>query len=68
LKELSQIQFNQRLEMISIERDIRHMETELAYHRENTRIFEEKLQKQQHILGRMQRKIQREFKGDCTNE
>ena len=61
-------QISQRLAMIDLERNIRHMETDLEYHRKNTRIFEETLEEQQQLLARMQKKNRREFAGGCTNE
>lgn len=61
-------QISQRLAITELEREIRQMEVDLDYHRKMTRILEETLQEQQHLLARMQKKNHREFAGGCTNE
>jgi len=49
-------QISQRLAITELEREIRQMEVDLDYHRKMTRILEETLQEQQHLLARMQKK------------
>lgn len=49
-------QLSERLAVTDLERDIIHMEADLNYHRKKTRILEETLQEQQHLLARLQRR------------
>lgn len=46
---------SKRLTIVDLEYGIQRMEAELSYHKQKTRIFEEVLREQQHILSRIQR-------------
>jgi hypothetical protein len=46
---------SKQLIIIDVEHEIQRMEAELSYHKKKTRIFEESLREQQHILSRLQR-------------